>query len=133
MVFHSYMFRCSITLLLILVAGGKTKGDDDEGGSLSPKDFDNAMTMDSSGEGDQDEDGSATLFEGDIDLTADDRDAMDRGIELREVVGSASRKWPKANGVVTVPFTMPNGLSSSRKADIAKVVQEFAQKTCIRY
>ena len=124
--------RC-IAILLVLATSGKTNGDDDEGGSLSLEDFKNAKDMDFSGEGDQDEDGSPDRFEGDIDLSHSDKNAMDTGVKLREVVGSASRKWPKRYGFVKVPYTLPSGLSMKRKADIAKAIIEFETKTCIRY
>ena len=106
------------------------RAGDDEGGSLSPEDFEEAENADYSKQEDHDEDGNAGLFEGDIQLNEEDRTAMDNGISLREVVGS--RKWPNVDGIVKVPYTFPRGLSSSRRRDIARVVQEFEEKTCIR-
>ena len=45
-----------------------------------------------------------------------------------------SRKWPKgSDGLVKIPYKVPAGLSKKRRADIAKAVLEFKQKTCIRY
>ena len=133
MLFGSCTSSHYIILLLVLSTGGRAKGNDDEGGSLSAEDFENAKHKDFSNEEVHDEDGSSSLFEGDIELTTDDRDALDRGIELREVVGGAHRKWPMKNGVVEVPYTIPSGLSSERKTTIARAIQEFRDKTCIRY
>ena len=79
MLFDSCTSSCYIVLLLVLSPGGSAKGDgDDEGGSLSAHDFDKAAHTNYSGEKVHDEDGSTNLFEGDIELSDDDKDAFEQ-------------------------------------------------------
>ena len=111
----------------------------DAGEPLTEEDFNFAeseeFNTELANEETHDEDDSATLFEGDIEISDEEqRNALaERGIPgLREVVGS--RKWPKSSdGLVRVPYKVPSGLSKKRRAAIAKAVLEFKQKTCIRF
>ena len=64
------------------------------------------------------------VFEGDIIL--DDYDYVD------EVTTDVKKKWPKTGDVVIIPFTFPEDASEQERADIARTVQEFQTKTCIR-
>ena len=105
--------------------------DDDEQGSLSSEDFTNALAKDF--EKDKpihDEDDSSDLFEGDIE---GDKKELRMLTENREVVGHPGNKWPKYNGVVTVPYTFPSSTSTQSREEIAKVINEYETKTCIRY
>ena len=40
-------------------------------------------------------------------------------------------KWPKIGDHVVVPITFPSTASTQDKADIAHVINEFEEKTCI--
>ena len=64
------------------------------------------------------------VFEGDIIL--DDYDYVG------EVTTDVKKKWPKSGDVVIIPFTFPADASEQERADIARTVQEFESKTCIR-
>ena len=104
---------------------------DDEEGSLSSEDFTNALAKDF--EKDKpihDEDDSSDLFEGDI---TGDKEQLRMLAENREVVGNIARKWPKDDGIVTVPYTFPGSASKQSRSEIAKVIDEYKTKTCIRY
>lgn len=105
---------------------------DDEGGSLTEEDFTNGANMVTTDQEVHDEDLSTDLFEGDITLNDEDRAALEEGIDLREVVGQSRRKWPATNGIVNVPYAFPSDMPRVRRAAVARVVQEFATKTCIR-
>ena len=69
-------------------------------------------------------DSSSQLFEGDM--------LLDNYDYIGEVITNVNRKWPKVGEVVIVPFTFPSDASEQQRADIARVVQEFESKTCIR-
>ena len=104
---------------------------DDEEGSLSSEDFTNALAEDfEKGKPIHDEDDSSDLFEGDIQ---GDKEQLRMLAENREVVGDSGRKWPKYNGIVTVPYTFPSSTSKQSRSEIAKVIDEYKTKTCIRY
>ena len=51
---------------------------------------------------------------------------------VNDVINNPDTKWPKIQGYVIVPFTFPRLASKQDKADIAHVVTEFEEKTCIR-
>ena len=107
----------------------------DEGEALTEEDFRNALTEVYSDDDVPDEDQSAELFEGDIELSDEDRKAFEEGgvTGLREVVGLSIRKWPKGgDGHVTVPYYIPSGMARSKRSAIARVVLEYQTKTCIR-
>ena len=69
-------------------------------------------------------DSDLEIFEGDIIL--DDYDYTG------EVTTDVDKKWPKNGDVVIIPFTFPADASEQERADIARAVQEFESKTCIR-
>jgi len=109
----------------------------DLGEPLTQEDFDyvdsEEYKLKINNEEEHDEDLSDSLFEGDIQLSEEERQVLEeRGIPgLREVTGRW--KWPKsADGLVRVPYKIPSGLSKERRGDIAKTVKEFKDKTCIR-
>ena len=133
MLFNIHTSSHGMVLLLLLSTGGSAKpSGNDEGGSLSPQDFEKAKQKNVSGGEVHDEDGSPDLFEGDILLTDNDRDAMDRGIGMREVVSGDNRKWPVTDGLVYVPYTIPSDLDEDATTEIARAILEFDEKTCIR-
>ena len=43
-----------------------------------------------------------------------------------------NKKWPKLGEYVVVPFTFPSSSSEQQKADVARTVVEFRNKTCVR-
>ena len=102
--------------------------DEREGGSLSDEDFMHALDPNFVDTKEiHDENMDPNLFEGDIENYNEETAAA------RSVVTGQQWKWPKKNGIVSVPFTFPSGLDSKTKAEIARVVQEYKDKTCIRY
>ena len=133
----------------------------DLGEPLTQEDFDyvdsEEYKLKISNEEEHDEDMSDSLFEGDIQLSEEERQVLEeRGIPgLREVCMIKKKKdyhivfcnwkpsdlqvtgrwkWPKsADGLVRVPYKIPSGLSKARRGDIAQTVKEFKDKTCIRY
>lgn len=115
-----------------LLANNHQDDRDDEGGVLTDDDFINGMEIVDSDEDVHDEDRSADLFEGDITLNEEDRTALEHGIDLREVVGQSRRKWPATNGIVNIPYAFPSHMSKVRRAAVARVVEEYETKTCIR-
>ena len=97
------------------------------GGKLTPTDFENAnkAAFQRIAKGvETNNDSSLEIFEGDIIL--DDYDY------IGEVTTDVNRKWPKTGDVVIIPFTFPDDASEQERADIARTVQEFEMKTCIR-
>jgi len=125
-----------IVLTLVAMACGLTSAGPVEmrDEPLTQADFDLALSTDYSQDETHDEDGSPDLFEGDIELTADDRAILEtRGmLGLREVVKTA--KWEKdSDGLVRIPYKVPSNLSGSKRAMIAKTVLEYQRKTCIRF
>ena len=108
------------------------ESDLDLGGELAEDDFQNAKhprfsRVSVGGEFNND---TEHTFEGDMitDLDGDDYDEN----YLNDVVNRADAKWPKINGHVVIPFTFPGTASKQDKADIAHVVNEFEEKTCVR-
>merc|ERR1711974_443605 len=108
-----------IVLTLVAMACGLTSAGPVEmrDEPLTQADFDLALSTDYSQDETHDEDGSPDLFEGDIELTADDRAILEtRGtLGLREVVKTA--KWEKdSDGLVRIPYKVPSNLSGSKRA-----------------
>ena len=138
----------SIILLAIIHEGIQTplnplrekpqinREDDDEGGSLSDEDYLKAFDTDfDENEPDHDEDSDPELFEGDIQGDKEELRAARALVNNREVVAHPGKKWPKnSNGKIIVPYTIPSTLKDkTTKGEIAKVIQEYKDKTCIRY
>jgi len=82
------------------------------------------------------------LFEGDIELSEDQKDALkSRGLRSglstkdSKVELAKLDKWPKdsSDGLVKIPLKLPTGLTPKQRADFAKAVLEFKNKTCIRF
>ena len=94
--------------------------DDDEGGVLTPEDFDDVGNRHNE-DSEHDEDGNPDFFEGDVVYgSADDRDA------------EFNKKWPKINGLVYVPYTIPTSFSQDNRRKLANVIAEYEQNTCVR-
>ena len=118
------------------VASHHEESREDLGNPLTEENFYDALTEVYSDDGVPDEDQSASLFEGDIVLNEDDKKALAEGgkEQLREIVGLDIRKWPKGDdGLVQVPYYIPNGMPGPKKSQIARVVLEYQTKTCIRF
>ena len=61
-------------------------------------------------------------------------DGTDPEQAMREVTKDDGKKWAKSDDcLVRVPYTIPGGLDEYGRWAIARVVQEYAAKTCIRY
>ena len=64
------------------------------------------------------------IFEGDI--LSDELDYE------HQLISNESMLWPKIGEYVVVPYTFPSTALESEKAEIARMVLEFRNKTCIR-
>ena len=73
------------------------------------------------------DDNDSAIIEGDILSDQEDTDY------ISEIISNADKKWPKIGEYVYVPFTFPSTASEQAKADIARVVLEFRNNTCIWY
>ena len=69
------------------------------------------------------------MVEGDIVLY-DEEEYQDE--YYSDAVEKTSRLWPKINGEVIIPYTLPNGVPEDDKAQIKRAIVEFHLKTCIR-
>ena len=110
--------------------------DDDDNGILSDEDYLTALETDfNDNEPDHDEDTDPDAFEGDIQGDKEELRAVRALVNNREVVAHPGRKWPKNRyGKIIVPYTIPSSLKDkTTKGEIAKVIQEYKEKTCIRY
>ena len=78
------------------------------------------------------------LFEGDIMLTLEQREIVDRGIqseidEMRSSVTDEWRKWPaSANGQVIIPYTLDAKFDTRERALISSGFDQFHDRTCIQ-
>ena len=67
-------------------------------------------------------------YQGDMVLTAEQ-------LELhtgRAATTQAHLKWPKSGDHVTVPYVISSSFTGTERNLIAKAIQEFESKTCIR-
>ena len=103
--------------------------DNDYGGELTNEDFINAndVQFQRGSFGVEVNDDIDALFEGDIILNEIDVDGV-----FDDVTSKAGAKWPKVDELVNIPYTFPSTATKQDKADIARVVEEFRTKTCIR-
>ena len=104
-------------------------------GSEAPQ----GIAIDSSnGESDYGQRAAHGLFEGDIMLTAHQREIVDRGIqseidEMRSSVTDDSRKWPaNKKGKVVIPYTLDSAFNKRERGLIAAGIDQFHKNTCIR-
>ena len=80
-------------------------------------------------------------YQGDEILTAEqkaelgiaDRDGMESELEIRQAITRATRKWPKKNGKVYVPYELGAHFTANEKAVMSRGFEEYAKHTCIRY
>ena len=90
------------------------------------------------GEGDHGQRAANELFEGDIMLTAHQREIVDRGIqseidEMRSSVTDDLRKWPaNKKGKVFIPYTLDSAFNKRERGLIAAGIDQFHKNTCIR-
>ena len=72
--------------------------------------------------------------EGDMRLT-DAQEAMFRGTNENDRAFDTITKWPKTGDVVNIPYTLDpdNKWSSYEMKNLYKAMNEFKDKTCIRY
>ena len=74
-------------------------------------------------------------YEGDIMLNAEQLLILTGGRRsLDERLLSFARHWPRDGLVVNVPYTIEDwdNFSINEKANIARAIEEYADKTCIR-
>ena len=124
--------------------------DRDDGNALNEDDFvlgaemtygseaPQGIAIDSAnGEGDYGQRAADGLFEGDIMLTLEQREIVDRGIqseidEMRSSVTDEWRKWPaSANGQVIIPYTLDAKFDTRERALISSGFDQFHDRTCI--
>ena len=90
------------------------------------------------GDGDNGQRAANGLFEGDIMLTAHQREIVDRGIqseidEMRSSVTDDLRKWPaNKKGKVVIPYTLDSAFNKRERGLIAAGIDQFHKNTCIR-
>ena len=80
-------------------------------------------------------------YQGDEILTAEqkaelgiaDRDGMESELEIRQAITRATRKWPKKDGKVYVPYELGAHFTANEKAVMSRGFEEYAKHTCIRY
>ena len=74
----------------------------------------------------------SNIFEGDIEV--DNIDDFENDFSsLNDFVTNEDYKWNMRSGpFLKLPFTIPSGLSTDDKAQIARVVWEFRSKTCVK-
>ena len=110
---------------------------DDEGGSLSADDFRNAQNISFLEQTIRDESifnnlTNSNIFEGDIEVDNIEDFGNDFS-SLNDFVSNNDYKWNMRSGpFLKLPFTIPSGLSTDDKAQIARVVWEFRSKTCVK-
>ena len=110
---------------------------DDEGGSLSEDDFRNAQNISLLEQTTRDESifnnlTNNNIFEGDIEVD-NVEDFQNDFSSFNDFVTNESYKWNMRSGpFLKLPFTIPSGLSTEDKAQIARVVWEFRSKTCVK-
>ena len=105
------------------------QSDNDFGGELTEEDFVNAANpqfVRPTFGGEENHD-TENVFEGDIIM-----ESLEESFGFDDVTTLKDKKWPKVNDTVILPFTFPSSTSKEDKADIARVIKEFEQKTCIR-
>ena len=79
---------------------------------------------------------SGNGFEGDIDLTPEEKKALENGnegepIEMRQAV--VNKRWPRVGDYIQVPYTINhNEFEPHERANIARAIEEFEKHTCIR-
>ena len=58
---------------------------------------------------------------------------MESELEMRQAITRATRKWPKKDGKVYVPYELGTHFSANEKAVMSRGFEEYAKHTCIRY
>ena len=110
---------------------------EDESGSLTAIDFQNAQNISFLEPTTRYESifnnlSDTNLFEGDIEVDHID-DFENDVVSLNDFVTNNDYKWSNRSGpFLKLPFTLPSGLSTVDKAQIARAVWEFRSKTCVK-
>ena len=71
-------------------------------------------------------------YDVDVDIILYD-DTYYSGEMFEDAVGSGSRLWDKIGDKVIIPFTIPVETSEYDRSQINRAIDEFHQKTCIKY
>ena len=104
---------------------------DGPGQPLTPENFQDAWDV--SNDNQAHEEFSPNLYEGDIQLSDEERAAVNEGVSLRNVINTDEKKWPKdSDGYVRIPYKVDAGFSKKTRDDIARAILEINGKTCIR-
>jgi len=123
----------SILFLVATVRAGVLNGGNDPGEPLTPKNFEDAWSVPNDND---DEELSPNMFEGDIQLSQDERELLEKeGVKglMREVINTDTKKWPKdSDGYVRIPYKIQSGFRQEVRDNLARVILEFQGKTCIR-
>ena len=112
--------------------------DKGESGKLSIQDFQNAHLIAQSSDSNSNEMllnnlNDSHLFEGDMDTDESDNLGYFNG-SFSDVVAWKNRTWNTKNGpFLEIPYTLPNGLTDSDSATIARAIWEFRRRTCVKY
>ena len=110
---------------------------EDEGGTLTAEDFQNAQNSSFLVPTTRDESifnnlTDSNLFEGDLEVDNID-DFKNIISSLNDFVTNKDYKWNNRSGpFLKLPYTIPDGLGKYDKAQIARAVWEFRSKTCVK-
>ena len=113
-------------------ANGAASEDDLPGDHLNPSDFFAADYVKDSNPSYEEEDPilKAKLFEGDIDNV--DMGLLEKSLDgqsPRNAIRDSWRKWPEG----VIPYVISSSFNSRERSIIAKAMNEYHEKTCIRF
>jgi len=140
------LFRIGALCSLLMAPSVLTSGfqERSSGGHITEQDFENGRKIDLETERPKgtnplaraiDEYGGGN-YEGDIMLNEEELAIMGgRKRSLEKRLLSFAGHWPRNGSVVNVPYTTDdwNTFSTSEKANIARAIEEYDNKTCIRF
>ena len=101
---------------------------------LNGRDFDVSLPVsDDSSFLDQGKGDRAANYQGDIKLTPEQYEVIVEGkpkTRAFKLIGH----WPRENSVVNIPYTINAcDFTTAEKARLARAIEEYKNKTCIRY
>ena len=70
-------------------------------------------------------------YEGDMVLTAEQLE-LHQEQSSRAATTQEDDKWPKTGDHAIVPYVISSSFSSAERNKIAKAIQEYVSKTCVR-
>ena len=123
--------------IMIITCFVFSETSEDESGSLSAVDFQNAQNKSFLEPTTRHESifnnlTDTNLFEGDIEVDHID-DFENEVFSFNDFVSNNDYKWNNRSGpFLKLPYTLPSGLSTGDKAQIARAVWEFRSKTCVK-